>query len=146
MENDFQKLLNKISELEKRISKLENQDENLFWVDEVSNLVWELQQNPDELLTFFQAEKYVENLNNQKYGGYSDWNIPTKLELETLFDLSQEPHLKSELSQNIPSKFRPVFWSSTKEKNLKWVAFFNFGYGDFRYKTHRYYFMAVHKF
>jgi hypothetical protein len=145
------KLEKYVLSLEKRILELENRGSNeLFWFDETSGLYWELKQNPENLCNFLEAENYIKNLNSNKFGGFDDWRIPVRQELETIFDLEkkEEPYIKSELIKNIPSGAKPIFWSSTEDKErrtLKWVAYFHHGYGDFKYQSQNYFVMAVRK-
>lgn len=147
--NQIEKLLQKIESLEKRVIQLENRDKKFLWFDEVSQLYWEIKEDKESLITYFEVQKYLESLNLREFQGFNDWRVPTKDELETLFNIKKDNmHITNELLKNMPSKFKPIFWSSTSDlkiKTLKWVAYFDKGYGDFKYKTHRYYFMAVRK-
>ena len=145
----IERLEKRISDLEKRVLKLENREKTLVWKDENTKLYWEIKEDRDSLLTYFQAQKYIELLNLRKYGGFSDWKIPTKEELETIFDLEDQPFILKPLLPNIPIKFKPIFWSATEDKDrksLKWVAYFNHGYGDFKYQSQKYYLMATRKY
>ena len=145
------KLEKYVLSLEKRILELENRGSNeLFWFDETSGLYWELKQDPKSSYNFLEAENYIRNLNSNKFGGFDDWRIPIRQELETIFDLEkqEDPYIKSELINNIPFGAKPIFWSSTEDKErrtLKWVAYFHYGYGDFKYRSHKYFVMAVRK-
>jgi hypothetical protein len=145
------KLEKYVLSLEKRILELENRGNNeLFWFDETSGLYWELKENSEDLCNFLEAENYVRNLNSNKFGDFEDWRIPIRQELETVLNLEskEESYIKSELQKNIPSGFKPIFWSSTENKErrtLKWVAYFHHGYGDFKYQSQNYFVMAVRK-
>ncbi len=46
--------------------------------------MWARAGNIAERMNWDNAFKFIEQLNGQKYAGYSDWRLPTKEELETL--------------------------------------------------------------
>lgn len=43
-------------------------------VDHTTDLMWQ-QSGSDEQITFAEAEKYVQRLNDKKYAGYNDWRL-----------------------------------------------------------------------
>jgi len=167
-------LLERVSKLEERVKQLESQNSRrekkasigkvsddtetvitgrsrvAVWRDRDTNLYWEVKnsKNRDESLNFEEAESYIDELNSSSYGGFSNWRIPTRQELETLFsrEKSEELYIKTPLIKDVVKKYKPIYWSSTEsdEKPLfVWVAYFHHGYGDYKYKSHSYYLKAV---
>lgn len=53
--------------------------------DNVTGLMWQ-QGFADNKLTYAEAQTYLNTLNAQNYGGYSDWRLPTIKELYSLID------------------------------------------------------------
>ncbi|ELA09563.1 hypothetical protein MOMA_04135 [Moraxella macacae 0408225] len=61
------------------------------------------------------TEKYIKELNASKYCGYSDWRLPTYVELDSIVDYSGEkPKLNSIFSNNQED----FYWSSTPNVNF----------------------------
>ena len=90
--------------------------------DSISDLMWQKTYETDK--TWAQALSYCENLN---YAGYSDWRLPNKNEMASLFNynLGEKPYSDF---PDMPSSF---FWtSSTSLYNTKfaWIANFNISY------------------
>ena len=54
--------------------------------DNVTGLIW--QKEMGDKLTFEDAQREVNNINNKKLGGFSDWRIPTIKELYSLIQFS----------------------------------------------------------
>ncbi len=88
--------------------------------DKKTGLMWTRNANiAGKYLTWKEALKFIENLNKQKYAGYSDWKLPTKEKSETLisYAISQgyERHIHEAFNEigfiNIQS-FK--YWSSTE--------------------------------
>lgn len=145
----IQNLISKIELLEKRVSFLERERRVslLFWEDVETSLFWELKDGSEreKLYNFWEAENYVKELNEKNYGGFSDWRIPEKDELESLFEENQEFFIKKELFQNMPKKFKAIFWTKTENIDAPeiCVTVFNNGFSDWKYRTHQYFIMAV---
>jgi hypothetical protein len=54
-------------------------------VDRATGLMWQQAGSPDEM-TYAGAEKYVHDLNAQRFAGYSDWRLPTLEEAMSLME------------------------------------------------------------
>jgi hypothetical protein len=54
-------------------------------VDQMTGLVWQKSGSP-EPIGFAQAKTYIAQLNQQKFGGYTDWRLPTMPELLALVE------------------------------------------------------------
>lgn len=52
-------------------------------IDRATGLMWQ-QQGSEAVLPYQAAEMYVEDLNQDRYGGFSDWRVPTLEELASL--------------------------------------------------------------
>jgi hypothetical protein len=158
-------LLSRIELLEKKVEKLETlqylklgksveelltvSENSRFWRDPETNLSWEIKEreNRNRVYSYEEAQLYIDELNRISFGGYSNWRIPTKAELQTLFSREKEGdnYIKPPLSKDIP-QYRPLYWSCTESENkplFLWVGYFHQGYGDYRYQTHSYYIRAV---
>ena len=58
-------------------------------MDLQENLVWARQdsyQTNKEWINWHDAQKYIQKLNEEKFGGASNWRLPTRKELGSLFD------------------------------------------------------------
>jgi hypothetical protein len=76
--------------------------------DKNNHLLW--QKNiQNSFLTWTEAQEYCKNLN---LGGYPDWRLPTKAELEGLVDKRYTPSINP-LFGTLPDKDAPYFWSGT---------------------------------
>jgi hypothetical protein len=97
-------------------------------IDDASGLWWQYSDVSFKAMTFEDAHKYVERLNESKYGSFSDWRLPTLDEAMTLL----EP-VKNELG--IYSDFNSGVWQSkilTSDESIHadfiWVLDFSEGY------------------
>jgi hypothetical protein len=89
-----------------------------------TGLVWARDANlAGDKLTWFKAQDFVEELNLKRYGGYSDWRLPTKKELEALKDYAERTTYNHEYLNKTLNKigFKNVmdeyYWSSTSIVN-----------------------------
>jgi len=55
--------------------------------DRATHLMWE-KEGSEERRTYLDALKYAQELNNKRFGGYSDWRVPTIEELASLLESS----------------------------------------------------------
>jgi Protein of unknown function (DUF1566) len=77
--------------------------------DKVTGLVWQKAGSPSEM-KFDAAAKYVEELNSGRFGGYSDWRLPTMEELCSL--LEANPEQNGKFMDNLFDPTREVCWSA----------------------------------
>jgi hypothetical protein len=86
--------------------------------DEVTGLTW--QQSHDTGIYFWaETQTVVDNLNNQNYGGYNDWRVPTIKELYSLWNASTGwPYIDTKyftISYSSEEDLsHAIFWSSDK--------------------------------
>jgi serine/threonine protein kinase len=119
----------KINEIHRPQQYLEN---NLGFVkkgvivDGSTNLVWQ-QSGSESRLPWEQAKQYIIKLNQQKFGGYEDWRLPTINELLSL--LNPPPPGEDFCFQ---SQFSPVqkwIWSGdTRSKRAAWFVDVEMGF------------------
>jgi len=64
--------------------------------DRVTGLMWQ-QGGSSKYLRFRRANSFVKKLNNDKYAGYSDWRIPTIVELSSLLNSTRVSKLYIDL-------------------------------------------------
>jgi Protein of unknown function (DUF1566) len=90
------------------------------------------------------TEAFIQALNAAKYGGYSNWRVPTVKELRSIVDFSQtNPSIDTTF---FPGTVSSDYWSSSTYafyRDLAWIVQFNddqFGYEN---KSHSYYVRAV---
>jgi alpha-tubulin suppressor-like RCC1 family protein len=75
------------------------------------------------------TEDFIKELNDSNYGGFSDWRLPTSLELVHIFNAdNHNPAIDQTFFPNtMPS---PYYWSSTsfiKDKPIAWAVYFAYG-------------------
>ena len=95
--------------------------------DVVTDLMWQ-QSGSGDYIDFEKAGKYIEELNHNKFAGYTDWRLPTLEEAMSLM----EPKKSGDLFIN------PIFdgkqewiWTSDKGSvSRAWVVYFFNGYCD----------------
>jgi hypothetical protein len=109
--------------------------------DRATHLMWE-KGGSEERRTFLDALKYAQELNNKRFGGYSDWRVPTIEELASLLESSWK---------NEDLFIEPIFnakqkscWS-TDAMGLEraWKVDFHLGYGADDPMTFLYWVRAV---
>ena len=120
---------------------IEFEDKIKVWVDEDTNLMWEVknEKSINETFLWEATKEWAEHLNAKKYGGFDDWEIPTKYQLESLLSATRNNgyYIKKPLSKNTKSRY----WSSTPDPNSSFGAYdisFEFGYTRWLHKEQRY--------
>ncbi|MBI5681883.1 MAG: DUF1566 domain-containing protein [Deltaproteobacteria bacterium] len=88
-------------------------------LDKRTKLMWTRDGNiAGKDMTRSEAFKFVEQLNMEKYGGYSDWRLPVKDELKTLVSYAKDRGAENKFHELLNSTgFKNVqaygYWSST---------------------------------
>ena len=125
--------------------------------DNETGLIWEVKQNKDGVKNYADPndadnvynwndanQKCIDAHNAKRFGGYSDWRLPTINELKTLVDSSRKnPAINTE---NFPNTQSSCYWSSSTYAdytNLAWSVYFYSGSGDYSSKDDSYYVRSV---
>lgn len=130
---------------------------DLTVLDNETKLMWARDANiASKEMTWDDAFKFVESLNQQKYAGYSDWRLPSREELETLVNVVFKEKEKGNTLYNLnrilnESGFKNVedswYWSSTtvaSNSSHAWNVNFGNGYVSYGYsKSYDYYVWCV---
>ncbi|MDZ7302679.1 MAG: TIR domain-containing protein [candidate division KSB1 bacterium] len=96
-------------------------------IDHATGLTWQ-QGGSESYMSFKAAEAYIQQLNAQKFGGYTDWRLPTLEEAMSLM----EPRQYGELYLD-PIFDRKQWWIWTSDKESAgraWYVHFIFGHCD----------------
>jgi len=64
-------------------------DNGITVTDKRTGLMWQ-KNGSSSLFSYFRAKAYVKKLNNSKFGGFSDWRLPTLEELASLLEENAE--------------------------------------------------------
>ena len=114
---------------------IENQyeDQGDVVVDHATGLMWQ-KSGSESWLTYSEAQDYIENLNRQKFAGYSDWRLPTIPELMSLL----EPEEQSNDRYINPIFDSEQIWCWSADRRIKgeisagaaWFVDFRSGYVD----------------
>lgn len=93
---------------------------------------------PSKKMHFFQAWDYCQKMN---YQGYTNWRVPTKVELKGLLELSR-PRVK--VKHAFENVNRELYWTSTEEQfETSWFVDFDLGRYSTAKQTNRYSVMCV---
>jgi hypothetical protein len=102
--------------------------------DKSTNLLWEQSQST-QVMDWQSALNYCQS---QVTGGYSDWRLPNKKELESLVDFSRDsPAINPAFGIN--SGLDHNFWASTTsadENSQAWLVHFYLGHSSLLLKTY----------
>jgi len=64
-------------------------------IDHTTGLMW--QQSGSTILKFNEVEKYIRDLNDQRFFDYNDWRLPTLEEAMSLMEPQEQKHSEGEL-------------------------------------------------
>jgi hypothetical protein len=124
-----------------------SQDQKVIF-DRTTGLIWQ-KFGSSELTTYPGAERYVRELNNQRFANYGDWRLPTLEEAMSLMEPQKINRLYIDLNFD---RTQIKIWTADKQSASRaWVVYFNDGvcfYDDFveyrvEYKNAKYYVRAV---
>ena len=76
-------------------------------LDKRTGLMWQRDGSADEL-SFYRAKKYVQELNEKSFGGFSDWRLPT---IEELASLIKKNDGKNTYMNSIFLETKSRYWS-----------------------------------
>ncbi len=95
-------------------------------VDHATGLTWQ-QSGSEDVMDYADAEKYIQDLNSQNFGGYSDWRLPT---LEEAMALMEPQRNKDGLHiDKVFYKKQLWIWTSSKPSaGVAWYVYFLYGY------------------
>ncbi len=123
---------------------LNQQERNpLVYTDTVSGLMWSRNGNiADEKMTWDDAMRWVEKLN---YGGYSDWRLPTKDELEAFEKRGGESPFKWFNANGYKNVQDSNYWTSSiaNYSAQAWVVSMEVAYKNYLSKNFNYYVWPV---
>ncbi|MCX5904108.1 MAG: DUF1566 domain-containing protein [Proteobacteria bacterium] len=111
--------------------------------DTSTGLMWQKATAPGGTYTWEHALTYCENL-TLPAGGYSDWRLPNRNELQSIVDYSRSgPAINTTY---FPGTEWSYYWSSTTDAYTgysAWYVQFDYGYVDYYSKSYNYYVRAV---
>ena len=145
-------------------------------LDNATGLIWEVKQtkdgtkdygNPndaDNTYTWFDSnpatnggkagksgygtdtEDFIKALNSAKFGGYTDWRLPTREELRSIVDFGR--YYPAVNADYFPNTVASYYWSSTTHTHYDsdaWIVYFYSGHGHdvYKKKSESYYVRAV---
>jgi hypothetical protein len=108
----------------------EYEDQGEVVVDHATGLMWQKSGSPN-FMTYQEAQAYIEQLNTQKFAGYSDWRLPTIPELMSLL----EPEKQSNDLYINPIFDAEQWWCWSADRRIKgesspgaaWRVYFDVG-------------------
>jgi len=94
-------------------------------VDHATGLMWQQSGSPNSMF-YADAEKYIRDLNNQRFAGYHDWRLPT-LE-ETMSLMEPKAHGDLYLDSIFDRKQRWIWTADEESTGVALVVYFSSGY------------------
>ncbi len=92
------------------------------------------------------TKDYIDALKSARFGGFSDWRLPTMKELASLVDYSIPWPGPTINTSYFPNTVASYYWSSTTyagDPDYAWGIHFPYGYDDISNKSGNYYVRAV---
>ncbi len=136
----FQILIKELSAAQEEKANQAKTTELSTWEDNETGLVWEIKDwdNIYNKYSWNQASEYAKELSSKNAGGFSDWRVPTKRELETLVSKNKFNYLFiiAPLSNNANSS--GYYWSSTTyavDIDRAWIVNFKDGRTYYNFKA-----------
>jgi len=68
---------------------IDNEDKTIF--DSLTGLMWQegyAYQETGNNISWYDAQLYIERINKEKLGGYGDWRLPERLEIQSLYEVA----------------------------------------------------------
>ncbi len=106
---------------------------NIVWLDTDNNLYWQ-KEHEKIRMTWDEANKYAQRLNDIRFAGFENWRLPTLDELQTLITseaytnrYNYSFYIKEELIDDMQTT-SSGYWTSTlkrDEKNVAWYVYFS---------------------
>jgi len=97
--------------------------------DKKTNLIWKKTDSYQELkkwLNWDMAQDFLKKLNEDQFAGHNDWRLPTRIELESLYEEDKNIPWNYYWTENIVH-MDPIFgntsccfWSSETKKEMAW--------------------------
>ncbi len=140
----------KYSKMDSSGKQLPNSAKSWMMVrDNETGLIWEVKQKNDGVKNYDNpsdadntytwdesSQKFINALNAAHFGGFSDWRLPSLVELKTIVDSKRtRPSINTGYFPNTQSSF---YWSSTTHDSRSydaWGAFFDLGYYVYNFKS-----------
>lgn len=127
------------SALEDTVRFVNNQDGTVS--DHETGLMWKADDSfieMDKWLTWAEAKIYIQELNRHRTAGHVDWRMPTRKEVQTIYDPAHPVVDKYGDSINIAEGFPPgagvTCWTKTAHKSDNSLAIrFHFYNGDYKW-------------
>jgi len=94
-------------------------------IDDVTSLMWQ-QSGSTNSMVYANAEKYIRELNDQRFAGYNDWRLPT---LEEAMSLMAPKHHTVFCCDLVFDRKQSQIWTADKESAERaWGVHFDYGY------------------
>jgi len=142
-EDDFIEVF-KLNEDWRPLEYIENDFEDLedIILDRTTGLIWQKWHSKQELI-YEDARKYVENLNQERFAGFSDWRLPTIPELSSLLENEKQSNglfINPIFKTDRPTEIWYWCWSSDQRAGGgAWSVNFNLGDVYWNYMDYSYY-------
>ena len=123
------------------IYRLKESIEEKFIIDVSTGLMW---QTSERRSSWKEAREYMDKLNSESYGGYSDWRLPTVEELASL--LEPVPNKRHLYIHDMFGAGALWIWTGDRVRGLprsSWMVNFQHGSISYRYQTSPLYARAV---